>query len=148
MLQRVQTLYFLGALILSVALLCVNVGRFVDANGMAYPFACDAWWPLVALPVVVALLQVCAILLYHHRMLQIRVTIFSALLMLAWYGFYVWHGLYTHSVLDATENYVADVSFMTEWTAALPLVAIVLLVAGGRAVFRDEIVVRSYDRLR
>ena len=148
MLQRIQTLYFLAALVLTIVTACVNVGRFQLSDGSILPWGNAAWWPLMTLLVVVALVLVAAIMLFKHRLLQVRFGTFSALLLVGWYALFLWHGYFTHSVLDATENYVADLRFAPECTAELAAVAVVMVIAAVRAVLRDEMLVRSLDRLR
>ncbi|MCF0188740.1 MAG: DUF4293 domain-containing protein [Bacteroidaceae bacterium] len=148
MLQRIQTLYFLGALALVIWTACANIGRFLLPNGDIQLWGSFIWWPLAALLIVIALLQPVAIFLFRHRLLQIRIGIFSCLLIVGWYALYLWYGYFTHSVLDDTANYVADLRFAPQWTAALPAVALILLIAAIRATLRDEMLVRSLDRLR
>ena len=148
MLQRIQTLYFLSAAVLCIVCACVKVGRFVLPDGSVAEWGNGGYWPLMALLVCVALLLLCALMLYRHRMLQVRLGVFSCLLLVGWYALYFWHGYYTHSVLYADCNYVAGLSFAPNWTAALPCVAVVLAIAGVRAVLRDEMLIRSLDRLR
>lgn len=148
MIQRIQTLYFLAAMALAIWCSCVNVGRYVLQSGEHILWGNGSFWPLMVLLVAVALLQIPAIMLYKHRLLQVRIGIFSALLLCGWYVLFFWHGYYAHSVLDAAENYVADLRFVPLWTASLPAVAAIFMVMAVRAVLQDERKVHAYERLR
>lgn len=148
MFQRVQTLYFLVALALTTVTLFVNVGRYILPSGDNIPWGSTAWWPLLALLILVCILLVAAMALFRHRLLQVRAGIFSILLLVGWYVLYFWYGYFTHSVLDATENYVEDLVFAPQSAAALPAVAILFIIFAVRAVLHDEALIRSLDRLR
>ena len=71
-------------------------------------------------------------------MLQIRLAIFSIVMMV---GYYL--ALLAYIFLLAE-----DTTFSASWTVCLPLVGIILNWLAIRAIGADEALVRAYDRLR
>lgn len=150
MIQRIQTLYLLAVLVLVVACEFCTIGRFVADNGqllgelrnltmvqgdqMSY-----GPWALFALLFVVAFVTALAICLFRKRMRQIRLIIFSSILLI---GYYLVYGWFVYS-------YLADgVTFKPSLMAGFPLIALIFNYLAARAIGKDEFLVRSLDRLR
>ena len=101
MIQRIQTVYLLIIVALMIATLflpltVLQAGESLcsfDASGIStmltdQPELLYPTWGLFALTAIIALIS-----LYRKRILQIRLCIFNAILMLGFYGlyaFYVW----------------------------------------------------------
>lgn len=151
MIQRIQTVYFLLITALAVACLCTPVGRFLQ-DGLTAADMYNLWytrpdgshdfapWALFVILLLVAVLSFGAIFLFKRRMLQVRLSIFCGLLLV---GYYLAFGAFVYT---GTQDF--DASFAVGWTAALPAVALILDYLAFRAVMRDEMIVRSLDRLR
>lgn len=148
MLQRIQTLYLLGALAMLIWCAFAPVGRWVLEDGAVMIWGNSSYLPLLTLIIATAALQLPSIMLYRHRLLQVRISIFSCLLLVGWYAILLCRGYLTHSVLASDEQYVAGLRFVPQWQAALPALSIILLIAAIRAIMRDEMLVKSLDRLR
>ena len=88
---------------------------------------------------VVAVLAFGTIFLFKKRMLQIRLTIFSTILLIGYYA-----TLVTFIFMLKEES----MTFSPSWTVCLPLVAIILNWLAIRAIGKDEVLVKAYDRLR
>ena len=107
MLQRIQTVYLLLITVLMVVLLflplaIVQSGDQVftfDVTGirsmgeqseLVYPF-----WGLFALAAIISLLALVTVFLYKKRILQIRLCVFNAILMVCFYGLFLffWYDL-------------------------------------------------------
>ena len=73
-------------------------------------------------------------------MRQIRMTIFSSIVLIGWY---VTYGLFIYSLSGDLEA-----SFRPSLMAAFPLVSIILNYLAIRAIGADEFLVRSLDRIR
>ena len=149
MIQRIQTLYLLAVTILMVVCLCTSVGSIIAADNTISEFsnlcitAADgtkdyAPWALFAILLVVAVLSLGTIFLFKKRMLQIRLTIFSSIMLI---GYYVTLAAFIFMLAE-------DVTFSASWTVCLPFVAIVLNWLAIRAIGADEALVKAYDRLR
>lgn len=149
MIQRIQTVYLLVVAILMVVMMSLPVGSFVAPDYTATVFnnlslvapdgtADYAPWAMFAILMVSAVVTLGTIFLYKKRMLQIRLTIFNIILLLGYYG-----TLVTFVFMLKGEN-----SFTPSWTVILPLISIILDWLAIRAIGKDEMLVKAYERLR
>ncbi|MCF0198617.1 MAG: DUF4293 domain-containing protein [Bacteroidaceae bacterium] len=148
MIQRLQSIYLLISAILQVICLSLPLGRLVGENGeqmgQLYNLllrsvtgeASFSPWALFALLLTSATLTFIDIFLFKKRALQMRVASFTCILLLGYYAylaFFVWN---------------IEASYTPSITAAFPFVAIVLNYLAFRGILRDELLVKSLDRLR
>lgn len=151
MIQRVQSLYLLAVFILSVVCLFGSMGRFIGAEGeiaavlnnltlVTEGEASYRPWAMFGLLLLVAVLALVTILLFRKRMIQIRLTVFSSVLLIGYYAVYAWFIYTLGKELDA--------SFKPSLTACFPLLGLILNYLAIRAIGADEFLVRSLDRLR
>lgn len=151
MIQRIQTLYMLLSAVLGVVCLSLPLGHFYTAQGEPYAQLYNLWvrlsetgthqlapWALFALLVGVTTLTLLGILFYRRRALQMRLLSFCMILLV---GYYAW-------LLAFVFMYKLDGAFRPTLTAGLPLVSLILLYLAFRGVLKDEMLVRSLDRLR
>lgn len=153
MLQRIQTLYLLAALAFCIGCLCSPIAHFL-VTGTGEPVHMYNLWLTDAqgahlfsyCPVLMALLLITStalvfdIFLFARRALQMRLATFCMILLAAWciaYGILVY--------LLAGEM---QATWRPHWTAALPPAALILAYLAFRGIHRDEMLVRSLDRLR
>lgn len=149
MIQRIQSVYLLVVSILAIVCMCCPVGSIIASTKEISEFTnlyialSDgtkdyAPWALFAILLVIAVLSLGTIFLFKNRMLQIRLTIFSSVLLI---GYYI--------TLVAFILMLADgASFTPSWTICLPFVSIVLNWLAIRSIGADEALVKAYDRLR
>lgn len=153
MIQRIQTIYLLLALCLCVGCLCTPVAHFVTldtcervdmynlwlVNGAGEHtfFFCPA---LMGLMVITATLLFFDIWLFTRRALQMRLAVFCMILLVGWYALYAVIAYMLTADMDAT--------FRPNWTAALPAAALIFTYLAFRGILKDEMLVRSLDRLR
>ena len=116
--QRIQTLYLAVALGLLVAM-------FWHVSFL--------WW-LILLGVA-CFMQVVALLAYKFRLFQMRTSIIAAIMLL---GLQIWMAVVYLTGDKAAFNI----------TAVFPVVAAILDGLAARAIFSDELIVRSSSRLR
>ena len=156
MIQRIQTVY------LVLALVCMTIFYFVpfgsvtvqseagiedislglygadfSVNGELEHFSS---LPLLILLSFVALIIVATIFLYKHRILQIRMCIFNAVLSLGCSGLSFFY------LYQASEKYGTD--FSSNVLVVLPIVAAIFIILALRSIAKDEALVRSIDRIR
>ena len=81
------------------------------------------------------------IFLFRNRMLQIRMTIFSSILLIGYYIAFCVFMFILKGDLDA-------MTFQLGWALCLPVVAIILNYLAFRAIYKDEVMVKAADRLR
>ena len=149
MIQRIQSVYLLVVTILMIICMCNPVGSIVASTneisefGNLFIILPDgtkdySTWALFIIRLIVAGLSLGTIFLFKKRMLQIRLAIFSIVMMV---GYYL--ALLAYIFLLAE-----DTTFSASWTVCLPLVGIILNWLAIRAIGADEALVRAYDRLR
>ena len=74
-------------------------------------------------------------------MLQIRLTIFNTIVLVGYYLVLAYFVVNPDKAFD-------DYSFMPSWNVCLPLVSIILNWLAIRAIGKDEMLVKAYERLR
>ncbi|MBO4372728.1 MAG: DUF4293 domain-containing protein [Bacteroidales bacterium] len=153
MIQRIQTVYwFLAALMACMMLpfewmqLIVADGDYTFtaagishiSNGASEPVVNGI--PLIIYIIAFALLNLVIIFLYKKRVLQARLTTIAILLSI---------GLYAVIALYRYMSFTADVvSSNLNYPLLFPLVCLFFDYLAQRSVIKDEIKVRSLDRIR
>ena len=152
MIQRIQSLYLLVAAALMSLTLFMPIATFVvDGNTYelsAFALSCgdmseSTLWMGVML-VMATLLPLVVIFLFKRRTLQVRLCAVEIVLLL---GSLVMIGLYYWLTSRLFENLVVE-HRQVGWGAPMPLVSLVLTALASRAIFKDEVLVRSLDRIR
>lgn len=134
--QRLQTLYLGLACALLGALFFSKLATIVGADGATETVGfCDKKGYLFCL-IMVFTANMLALLTFKVRMLQMRVCILSALMLL---GFQIWIGV---------DFFNMKGQMVYSLTAVYPLVSSILDVLAARSVFMDEAMVRESNRLR
>ena len=149
MIQRIQSVYLLVVSILMVICMCYPVGSIIATTNEISEFGNlfitlpdgtkdYAPWALFVILLVVAVLAFVTIFLFKKRMLQIRLTIFSSVVLIGYY-------LVMAALIFMTAE---ETSFTPSWTICLPFVGIILNWLAIRGIGADEALVKAYDRLR
>lgn len=152
MIQRVQSVYLLLAAVSIVVFLCFPTGYFIDSEGIITgifkPLGVTlsdntflSTWGLFALSLLSALIQVCTIFLFRNRMLQMRMSILSIIVICGYYIAFIFF-------LSVLKEKLFDTSLQIRWPLCLPLVSIILTWLANRAIHHDENLVKAADRLR
>lgn len=154
MIQRIQTVYLLIIVALAVAMLflplaVMQVGdKFLsfDATGAstmtAQPELIYPTWGLFALTAVIALLALITIFMFKKRILQIRLCVFNAILMLGFYAMFAFFAWTLKGQLGG------DTVMTLKIALAFPLVSLIIDYLAIRNIGADEALVRSLERLR
>lgn len=155
MIQRIQTLYLLGVVVLTMLMMCLPLAEFLCGaetfNLYGYGLRSVATGEmykstifLAIMLVATALLPLVNIFLYKRRMTQIRycivefVLLVGSVLMLALHYFLFYRAF-------------ADFDFhalSVKVTMLLPIAALFLNYLAMKAIAADEALVRSVDRIR
>ena len=146
--QRIQTFYLFTVTVLSVMLLIFPVAGLQNAtDGSVYELSVKGLsqispdgnslltgaWVLTAITVIIPVLSALTIFLFKKRLLQIRIIIFTIVLLAGYYGLlfiYLWQ---FGKSLEAT--------MYVEVIASFPLISIVLDILAIRAIGRVEALV-------
>jgi hypothetical protein len=151
MIQRIQTIYLLLASTVLGLLLFLPLATMVDAeaNNFSYLFygiidyegeIVMLDYPLAILMVSMPVLNLIAVFLFKKRIIQMRICVFNILLML---GSLVLIWYYS---FQAENTLFVDTFF--SYTVVFPLVSAILTFLAFRGIRKDEILVRSADRIR
>lgn len=138
MIQRIQSLYLLLAAVCALLLLFFSPVYFDSGVGTELLGVNDlemSTWALMVISIAIALLALIDIFLFRKRILQARLNIFTAVACVGYYALlamYVWFAVQRYGV----EWYI-------NWSAGLPLVALILVLMATRAILRDEARVRA-----
>jgi hypothetical protein len=151
MIQRIQTLYLIAAAVLSGLLMTGDL--MIMENGADTVFTIgfkglgvsggeliQRLWPLTVIIGMVPLLAFVAVFLYRRRSLQMRVTMLVLLLSL---GTLILGAFYI-IMFDRK----MDISLIWKIKAVFPLISAILAWLAYHSILKDEMLVRSYDRLR
>ena len=128
MIQRIQTLYILASFVLSTV--CI----YLEITAENHP------WALTVIMAIAAVLQFMAIFMFRRGAAQMRFCTFCIILMVAWYA------VYAAFAFVFGDGLVGE--FRPRPWAAIPMVNAILLYLAFRAILKDELLVRSQDRLR
>ena len=151
MIQRIQSVYLFVVAVCAVVCLCMPVGHF-HQDGIGVADFYNLWltmadgarvfapWAMFVLLVLAAFTSFAAIFLFKRRMFQVRLSVFSSLILV---GYYIVFGVFVYVFKS---RYDAD--FTLSWTAAFPAVGLILDYLAFRNIMKDELIVRSLDRLR
>jgi len=164
MIQRVQTLYLLGMVILGIVLFFLPVMQFttpedsvvqrmflLSAQGLEevsqefdygdlQPVAVQGLWGLMVISLLIPVLALVDIFLYKKRLLQARLNIFTAVVCVGYYGMLLMYVWFIRQQIQVEW----DICF----AACIPLVCLILVIGATRLILKDEMLVRAADRIR
>lgn len=136
MIQRIQTIY-----LLIVVLISVFAPFYIplwDNTAEKAVFATDQTYVLYGFLCIAALAFV-TIFLFKNRKLQIGLVRFDIILNFVLLGFFVYWSLMLPGEKDISEKGIGML---------VPIISIVFLVLANKAIKKDEDLVKSVDRLR
>jgi len=155
MIQRIQSLYLALATALSALLIKGPITKLVGSGGEAFELSSrgiyqagnngtleliESTLPLTILLILVPVLFFIAILLFKRRKLQIRVTVFATLLFAGAFLLILFYVFYSGRKLEADLIFTLKLVF--------PVAGVILGYLAFRAILKDELLIKSYDRLR
>ncbi len=149
MIQRIQSVYLLIVAILSVIVISNPVGSFVGTDNtiteftnlsLVYQDGAENYepWALFAIQILSAIISLVTIFLYRKRMLQIRLSIFNIILEIGYYA----------TIVTFVYMLKGEATFVPSWIVCLPFAGIVFNWLAIRAIGKDEMLVRAYEKLR
>lgn len=152
MIQRIQSVYLFLSVVLIVVCACLPIGMInpvgmgnaseiynmciIDGNTGNVSFSVVGLFALLAASVITSVIN---IFNYSDRKKQSRNCLVTIMLLILWVGLYAFE-MYMFNTEDNT--------FEIRFVAILPVVAIVFQWLARMAIKRDEILIRSIDRIR
>lgn len=155
MLQRIQTVYLLAATVLMSLMLFLPLAEIASESADIYEVLSKGWyitggesaelamttWPVFILVLFLTLVPLINIFLFKKRKLQIRICIYSIILAFGLIGLIYYYFVIGIRPLD-------DPAYALSFPMVLPAIFIILIYLGFRGIRKDEILVRSLDRIR
>lgn len=166
MIQRIQTVYLALVLIFSFVGLISTIGEWTVADAVVAHFSNFTFgaeghfktldstsgpWCLGILLILVMFLSALSIMLFRKRMRQLRLTIFSTILLVGYvatYAFFVYvYQMKLESLCgEGTESIIP--TFHLKLISVFPVLSIILNCLAIQGIRKDEALVRSLDRIR
>jgi len=151
MIQRIQTLFLIAIVVLSGLLLTGDLVKMDTGSDKFFTLSFSGLgdaggeilqrlWPLSVILVIIPLLTLVAIFLFKKRTLQMRVTTLVLLLSL---GSLILGAFYV-LMLDRK----IDITVIWQVKAIFPVINAILAWLAYRSILKDDLMVKSYDRLR
>ncbi len=151
MIQRIQTLFLLAVVILSGLMMTGDLIIMDSGTGTLFNISfaglgevggrlLQRLWPLSFIIGLIPVLTLAAIFLFKKRPLQMRITMFILLLSL---GTIILGAFYV-IMFDRK----IEVTMIWRVKALFPIVSAILTWLAYRAIMKDDLRVKSYDRLR
>jgi len=142
MIQRIQSLYLLVVSVLFAVLTFTPLADFSIAGKEVLItdgslLICN--YLLISFAAVLAVLAFVSIFFYKKRMLQVKLSIFNLVLILATYPLMFVYLFFAHSI---------DLDFHLHIGVLFPLISAILIYLAIRAIKKDEELVRSVNRIR
>lgn len=142
--QRVQTLYLAIATILIIAMLAGNVGTIIGDQGTENVKYYEKTSYLIFL-IMTLMANVIALFSFKARMLQMRVAMLSAILLVF---FQIWLGVGFARFQLGIGMEETGARMIFSFTAIFPVIAAILNMLAARNIALDEAMVQSTYRLR
>lgn len=154
MIQRIQTVYLLIAEMLIGILFFVPFGEIAAKDGSIYRFDIKGIYleeiskseiiysslPLVILWAVSLVLILATIFLFKNRILQMRLSTINIFIQLGFGGLIFYYIYSSTKLLSGVYSLTIYLMF--------PVISAILIYLAVRAIAKDELLVRSIDRIR
>lgn len=111
--------------------------------GLVYPT-----WAIFGLVAIISLVSLITVFLFRNRILQIRFCIFNMLLMIGFYGLFIF---FIYNLKGDMENVSLSVKYASlsiRFALSFPFIGMILNYLAIRNIGADEALVRSLNRLR
>ena len=150
MIQRIQSLYLLVVTALMACALFLPIAH-VTINGETHTLTAFSWfggtigyaWIFALLFGVATLLPLVTIFLFKHRKRQVGLCAAEGVLQVgAVLVILLFYWMIIPDICGASAVKALG------WAFIMPIVALIPTFLAGRAIFRDEVLVRSLDRIR
>lgn len=149
MIQRIQTLFLLIALVLQallfyqpLAVLQLDDATFYEIFIKGYVFNNQIQYSvsLLVFAFITVLLNLITIFLYKKRILQMRLAVYNTILLIGL------QGVIAYTIYATSDNLNAEV--FLQYAAIFPIIIAILHLLAFKYIKRDEELVRSADRIR
>jgi hypothetical protein len=120
-------------------LLSTNIAKYADLAGNEIICKTMSLPIVAALTSFTALIPALSMFLYKKRILQMRFNIFNSILLVALQGFIVYY------LIKGTGK---DTGFVFTVQSIFPVISLILSILAIRNIIKDELLIKSLNRLR
>jgi hypothetical protein len=135
MIQRIQTLYLFIVIVLQSVLLSTGIAKYIDPEGNVIILKTMSFFLLAALTSLTSLIPAISMFLYRKRMLQIRFNVFNSILLVALQGFIVYY-------------FIRGTGLIFTVQSIFPVISLILSILAIRNILKDELLIKSLNRIR
>jgi hypothetical protein len=155
MIQRIQSIYLALTALLSLTILKGDFLNFIDKSGTLFKITfngivrdtggkgseiIEKLLPLSVIIVLIPVISLVTIFLYKKRNIQL---LFTLILIIIISGLIVISSLYSLSIISKY-----GVEFKPGIKMIVPVIMLILSILAYRGIMKDDLLVKSYDRLR
>ncbi len=152
MIQRTQTLFLLAAAVLLAGMLVLPIAEILTDGGITYTGFSKGFedgsgeliiptWPLFILVLVTASMLLINIFLFKRRKIQIRICVYAIVFGFGQIGLMYYFWVIVFRQLDVADYWI-------RLPVVFPALAIILIYLAFRGIRKDEILIRSLERIR
>jgi lysylphosphatidylglycerol synthetase-like protein (DUF2156 family) len=120
-------------------LLSTSIAKYIDVQGNEFILKTMSLSLPAALSSLTALIPAISLFLYRKRILQMRLNIYNSILLATLQGFVIYY------MVSGVEQ---DMKFVFAIQSVFPVVSLVLSILAIRGILKDELLVRSLNRIR
>ncbi|MDR1339309.1 MAG: DUF4293 domain-containing protein [Prevotellaceae bacterium] len=139
MIQRIQTLYLFIVIVLQAVLLSTFIAKYTDSAGKEIIVKTMDISLLAALSSFTAMIPAISMFLYRKRMLQMRFNIYNSILLVALQGFVIY---YIIKYMNSGTGFVFTIQ------SVFPAISLILSILAVRGILKDELLIKSLNRIR
>lgn len=154
MIQRIQSLYIAIVAALGFMMLSGNIVSFAGTDGTGSDLRFNGLFnstastvqktegvlPLSVLLITIPVVAFITLFLFRFRKLQLRASVLTLLLLIGEILMIAWYIFYSITRYDLAVIFNIRITF--------PVVSVILMYLAFRGILKDELLIRSYDRLR
>ena len=147
MLQRIQSIYLLLTVVLSIITLCLPIGTLIEGNRLIdvyfYGYTIEEkavpLLPMMlgTLLLIVVIAGFAAIFLFKHRKVQLKIANLISIMLFLFFATFVG--------LTQMEQFSG---ITPNWTIVLPFVSLICVMLAKRGIIKDENLIKAADRIR
>lgn len=139
MIQRIQSLYLLLVVVLQIILLFSRIATVSMEGGEELVYNTLDFWAMAILAGISALLAFISIFLFRKRLIQIRINIYNAIILLALQGYLVYYLIGLTRQVEIINYSIPDV---------FPVISAILTFLAIRSIGKDEALIKALNRIR
>lgn len=155
MIQRIQSLYLLLTIMMSLLFLNGEYLTFFDKSGSTIKLTLseivkttdkngtlviEQTWPILTIALIIPLFSLFAIFLFRKRGLQL---LFTSILMILILLFIVATIGYSYDIISKN-----DASLASWYKSAIPVLQLIFSLLAYKGIKKDDDLIKSYDRVR